>query len=104
VTFATDSIPAIFGITRDTFLIYTSNAFAILGLRALYFLLAGLLDYLRYLEIGLAAVLLFIGGKMVVEPWWKMSVQGSLGVVAGLLVVTVAASVLAGRKVQGEEK
>jgi tellurite resistance protein TerC len=104
VTFATDSIPAIFGITRDTFLIYTSNAFAILGLRALYFLLAGLLDYLRYLEIGLSAVLLFIGGKMVVEPWWKMSVQGSLGVVAGLLVVTVAASVLAGRKVRGEEK
>jgi tellurite resistance protein TerC len=104
VTFATDSIPAIFGITRDTFLIYTSNAFAILGLRALYFLLAGLLDYLRYLEIGLAAVLVFIGGKMVVEPWWKMSVEGSLGVVAGLLLVTVAASVLAGRKVQGEEK
>jgi predicted tellurium resistance membrane protein TerC len=52
----------------------------------------------------LAAVLLFIGGKMVVEPWWKMSVAGSLGVVAGLLVVTVAASVLAGRKLQGEEK
>jgi tellurite resistance protein TerC len=104
VTFALDSIPAIFGITRDTFLIYTSNAFAILGLRALYFLLAGLLDYLRYLEIGLAAVLVFIGGKMVVEPWWKISVGGSLGVVAGILVVTVVASVLAGRKVEEKEK
>jgi tellurite resistance protein TerC len=100
VTFALDSIPAIFGITRDAFLIYTSNAFAILGLRSLYFLLAGLLDYLRYLEIGLSAVLLFIGGKMVVEPWWKISVGGSLAVVAGILMVTVLASVLAGRKIE----
>jgi tellurite resistance protein TerC len=104
VTFAVDSIPAIFGITRDAFLIYTSNAFAILGLRALYFLLTGLLDYLRYLEIGLAAVLIFIGGKMVVEPWWKISVAASLGVVGGLLLVTVLASVLAGKKMETLEK
>lgn len=104
LTFAVDSIPAIFGITRDAFLIYTSNAFAILGLRSLYFLLAGLLDYLRYLEIGLAAILIFIGAKMVVEPWWKISVAASLAVVGGLLLITVLASVLSGKKVETLEK
>ncbi len=69
VTFAVDSIPAIFGITRDAFIVYTSNVFAILGLRALYFLLADILDYFRYLGIGLALVLMFVGAKMVAEPW-----------------------------------
>ena len=69
VTFAVDSIPAIFGITRDAFIVYSSNVFAILGLRALYFLLADVLDYFRYLGIGLALVLMFIGGKMIAEPW-----------------------------------
>ena len=69
VTLAIDSIPAIFGITRDAFIVYTSNVFAILGLRALYFLLAGFLNRLRYLTVGLAFVLSFIGGKMIVEPW-----------------------------------
>src|SRR5437660_2975015 len=82
VTFAVDSIPAIFGITRDTFIVYTSNVFAILGLRALYFLLADILEYFRYLSIGLAAVLIFLGGKMIADPWVHISVTMSLGIVA----------------------
>jgi tellurite resistance protein TerC len=98
VTFAVDSIPAIFGITRDAFIVYTSNVFAILGLRALYFLLADILDYFRYLGIGLALVLIFIGGKMAAEPWWHVSVKLSLTVVAGILAVTILMSLLAGPK------
>jgi tellurite resistance protein TerC len=98
VTFAVDSIPAIFGITRDAFIVYSSNVFAILGLRALYFLLADILDYFRYLGIGLALVLIFIGAKMVAEPWWHASVGFSLAVVAGILLLTMGISVLAGPK------
>ena len=98
VTFAVDSIPAIFGITRDPFIVYTSNVFAILGLRALYFLLADLLDYLRYLGYGLAAVLMFIGSKMLAEPWLHISVHVSLTVVAGILLLATLFSLLAGRR------
>ncbi len=101
VTFAVDSIPAIFGITRDAFIVYSSNVFAILGLRAMYFLLADILDYFRYLGIGLAVVLLFIGVKMVAEPWWHVSVKLSLAVVAGVLLVTMLISLLAGPRKQG---
>jgi tellurite resistance protein TerC len=100
VTLAVDSIPAIFGITRDAFIVYSSNVFAILGLRAMYFLLADILDYFRYLGIGLAIVLLFIGVKMVAEPWWHVSVKLSLAVVAGVLLVTMLISLLAGPKKQ----
>jgi tellurite resistance protein TerC len=98
VTFATDSIPAIFGITRDPFIVYTSNVFAIMGLRSLYFLLADLLQYLRYLTIGLALVLAFIGVKMVFEPWWHMSILVSLAVVGSILLVTILLSIWAGPK------
>lgn len=101
VTFALDSIPAIFGITQDAFIVYTSNVFAILGLRALYFLLADLLEYFRYLGMGLAAVLIFIGGKMVGEPWVHIPVAVSLGIVAGLLTVALLLSVLGRRKSRG---
>ena len=101
VTFAVDSIPAIFGITRDAFIVYSSNVFAILGLRALYFLLADILDYFRYLGIGLALVLLFIGAKMVLDPWWHISVKFSLAVVAGVLLATMLISLLAGPKKLG---
>jgi len=94
VTFAVDSIPAIFGITRDPFIVFTSNVFAILGLRALYFLLAGVLDKFAYLKIALALVLIFIGGKMIVEPWLHISVGISLGVVMGMLAIAVIASLL----------
>lgn len=96
VTFAVDSIPAIFGITRDPFIVYSSNVFAILGLRALYFLLADVLDYFHYLGIGLALVLLFIGAKMVAEPWVHISVVLSLGVVGGILLLAMLISLFTG--------
>jgi tellurite resistance protein TerC len=98
VAFAVDSIPAIFGITRDPFIVYTSNVFAILGLRALYFLLVGLLDYFRYLGIGLALILIFIGVKLIAEPWVHISVSYSLGVVGMLLLLTIVLSWWAGPK------
>jgi len=101
VLFAVDSVPAIIGITEDRFLVFTSNIFAILGLRALYFLLAGVMDLFRYLHYGLSAVLVFIGLKMVIEfaevgiaiPVWV-----SLLTVAAILSVSILASVLAQRR------
>ena len=80
--FALDSVPAVFGITRDPFLVYTSNVCAILGLRAFYFLLAGALPFFRYLNVGISAVLIFIGGKMLAEPWLHVPTRVSLAVVA----------------------
>jgi tellurite resistance protein TerC len=94
ITLAVDSIPAIFGITHDAFIVYTSNVFAILGLRAIYFLLAGALRRLRYLTVGLSGVLVFIGAKMIAEPWIDVPVLISLGVVAGILLVALIASLL----------
>ncbi|HKV24846.1 MAG TPA: TerC family protein [Candidatus Acidoferrum sp.] len=94
ITLAVDSIPAIFGVTRDPFIVYTSNVFAILGLRAMYFLLAGVLGRLRYLTAGLAVVLMFIGAKMIVEPWVHISIELSLAIVAGLLLLALGASLL----------
>jgi tellurite resistance protein TerC len=94
VTFAVDSIPAVFGVTHDPFIVYTSNVFAILGLRAMYFLLAGVLDRLRSLDQGLAFVLMFIGAKMLAERWVHIPVQISLGVVAGILLTSLVASLL----------
>src|SRR5882757_1553710 len=98
VTFAVDSIPAVFGITRDPFIVFTSNVFAILGLRALYFLLAAVLEKLAYLKVGLALVLIFVGAKMIAEPWLKISVELSLGIVIGMLLLTVLLSLLAKKK------
>ena len=98
VTFAVDSIPAVFGITRDPFIVFTSNVFAILGLRALYFLLAAVLEKLEYLKVGLALVLIFVGAKMIAEPWLKISVGLSLGIVIGMLLLTVLLSLLAKKK------
>jgi len=95
VTLAVDSIPAVFGITRDPFIVYTSNVLAILGLRALYFLLAGILDRLRFLDEGLAVVLVFIGGKMIGDPWLDIPVHISLAVVGGVLLIALVASVIA---------
>jgi tellurite resistance protein TerC len=90
-----DSIPAIFAITRDAFIVYTSNVFAILGLRAFYFLLAGILPYFRYLSTGLSVVLIFIGAKMMVANWLHIPTSLSLGVVAAVLAAAVIASVAA---------
>lgn len=94
VSLAVDSIPAVFGITHDPFIVYTSNVFAILGLRAMYFLLAGVLNRLRYLTVGLSFVLLFIGGKMVSDHWIDIPDHISLLIVASILFVALAASLL----------
>jgi tellurite resistance protein TerC len=94
VVFAVDSIPAIFGVTRDPFIVFTSNVFAILGLRSLYFLLASAMDRFHLLKYGLGAVLLFVGGKMVAGAWVEVPVTLSLGVVAFLLFASVTASLL----------
>jgi tellurite resistance protein TerC len=92
VVFATDSIPAIFAITRDPFIVFTSNIFAILGLRALYFVLRGMMDRFRYLKLGLASVLIFVGGKMVAEDVLPIDVVTSLVVILGLVGLSIAAS------------
>ncbi len=94
VVFAVDSIPAIFAITTDPFIVFTSNIFAILGLRALYFVLAGMMDRFRYLKIGLGLVLAFVGVKMLLADAVKLPVAVSLGVIALLLGGSIAASLL----------
>lgn len=103
VLFAVDSIPAIFGVTNDTFIVYTSNVMAILGLRALYFALAGLLEYFHYLNYGLATVLIFIGGKMLLEHWVSLDIAVELGVIGAVLATSVLASVAFPKKVKTEE-
>ncbi|MCL6650076.1 MAG: DUF475 domain-containing protein, partial [Chloroflexi bacterium] len=92
--FAVDYIPAIFAITDDPFLVYTSNVFAILGLRSLYFVLAGVVHRFVYLKTGLAAVLVFIGAKMLLTDIYKVPTLLSLLVVASILTVAVGASLL----------
>ncbi len=103
VIFAVDSIPAIFAVTRDPFIVYTSNIFAILGLRAMYFLLAGIMDRFRYLKPGLALVLVFVGVKMLVSEVYKIPIGVSLGVVVGILAAAIGASlVVTGRERRAE--
>ena len=92
IIFATDSIPAIFAVTRDPFIVYTSNICAVLGLRALYFLLAGVVDKFVYLKLGLSLVLIFIGGKMLLEPFVHLPIVASLGVVGAVLAASILAS------------
>jgi tellurite resistance protein TerC len=94
VVFAVDSIPAIFGVTRDPFIVFTSNIFAILGLRALYFLLADLMNRFHYLSTGLGLVLAFVGAKMVASAWVQVPIELSLGVIVVLLAGSVLASFL----------
>jgi tellurite resistance protein TerC len=98
LVFAVDSIPAIFAITTDPFIVFTSNIFAILGLRALYFLLADVADRFHLLKYGLAMVLTFIGSKMLVMPWYHVPVQASLAIVAVLIGASVIASLFVTRK------
>jgi tellurite resistance protein TerC len=92
LVFAVDSIPAIFAVTTDPFIVFTSNIFAIMGLRALYFLLADMADRFHLLKYGLAIVLVFIGGKMLVMPWFHMPVQWSLAVVGTIIAMSVLLS------------
>jgi tellurite resistance protein TerC len=94
VVFAVDSIPAVFGVTRDVFIVYTSNIFAVLGLRALTFLVARLVQRLRYLKVGLALVLAFVGGKMLIADRYRISDLVSLLVVAGLITFAALLSLL----------
>lgn len=90
--FAVDSIPAIFAVTTDPFIVYTSNVFAILGLRSLFFVISGVMDKFHYLKIGLALVLIFVGVKMSIVHFYKIPILVSLGVVAGLLGGSIVAS------------
>lgn len=92
VLFAVDSIPAIFAVTRDTFLVFTSNAFAILGLRSLYFVLAGAMHRFTYLKVGLAAVLVFVGAKMLLSEVYTIPIWLSLTVIAATLGAAIGAS------------
>jgi tellurite resistance protein TerC len=103
--FAVDSVPAVFSVTRKAFIVFTSNVFAILGLRSMYFLLVGALGYFRYLKIGLSVVLAFIGAKMLLDPhnhppqWFQTEIptSTSLLVVAAILLISVALSITAAR-------
>jgi tellurite resistance protein TerC len=97
IMFAIDSVPAILAITTDTFIVFTSNAFAIMGLRSLYFLLAGLIDRFEYLKYGLAALLAFAGLKMLLSDVVHLDVWVSLGIIVAILVVSVVVSLLATR-------
>lgn len=97
VVFAVDSIPAIFAITRDPFIVFTSNVFAILGLRALYFLLAGVMGMFRYLDEGLALILCFIGVKMLISDFYHIPIGLSLGVVVLILAIAIVVSLIAAR-------
>jgi tellurite resistance protein TerC len=96
--FAVDSVPAIFAVTDDPFIVYTSNVFAILGLRSLYFLLAGVMGLFCYLRYGLGSVLSFVGMKMVLADIYKIPIGISLGVIVGLLGLSILASLLFPRK------
>lgn len=107
VIFAADSIPAVFAITRDPFIVYTSNVFAVLGLRALYFVLSGMLDKFRYLKFGLSLVLIFIGGKMVYNypsEWPDLPTEWALIITAMLIFGSIIASLIRNRFPDKDEK
>ena len=94
VIFAIDSVPAILAISNDPFIVYTSNIFAILGLRALYFALAGVMKMFHYLKYGLAFILSFVGVKMLVAHYYKINIEVSLGIIAGVLLISILASII----------
>jgi tellurite resistance protein TerC len=94
VIFAIDSIPAILAITRDAFIVYTSNVFAILGLRALYFALSGLITLFHYLNYGLAVILMFVGAKMLASHYYDLPVTITLAVIAAVLAISIGASLI----------
>jgi len=110
--FAIDSVPAVFSVTQDAFIVFTSNVFAILGLRSMYFLLAGALRYFRHLTIGISAVLVFIGVKMLVDPhhrepkWFQVDLPASVSlmVVAAILLISIVLSVTAAAREKAQAK
>lgn len=95
--FAIDSVPAALAVTPDLFLVYTSNIFAVMGLRALYFLLAGSVLQFKYLKTGISAVLVFIGAKLIAQHWFKFPVAWSLAIIGGTLAVAIGASIVSER-------
>lgn len=100
VMFAVDSIPAILAVTTDPFIVYTSNVFALMGLRSIFFALAGLMRIFHYLRHGLVVVLTFVGIKMLIQDWMKIPIGWSLGVIAAVLAISMAASTIFTRKVE----
>ncbi len=98
LVFAVDSIPAVFAITRDPFIVWSSNIFAILGLRAMYFLLAKMVEELHLLKYGIALILVYVGAKMMVEPWLEIPAGISLGVILGIILVFSAISIYSARR------
>jgi tellurite resistance protein TerC len=100
LVFAVDSIPAIFGVTQDSFIVFTSNIFAILGLRSLYFLLAAVVDRFYLLKYGLAVILTFVGAKMLGEKFFEIDIIVSLAIILGVLATSIAASIIWPRKDQ----
>jgi tellurite resistance protein TerC len=102
--FAVDSVPAIFAITQDPFIIYTSNVFAILGLRSLYFLLAGVIHKFHYLQVGLSVVLIFVGTKMVLSDIYKVPIALSLGVIGLALSLSVVASLMFPKELEAHDR
>lgn len=96
--FAVDSIPAIFAVTRDPFIVFTSNVFAIMGLRSLFFAVAGVMGLFHYLKIGLSVILCFIGVKMFIQHWYKLPIEVALGVIVGVLALSILASVVFKKK------
>lgn len=104
IVFAVDSIPAILAVSREPFIVFSSNAFAILGLRALYFLLAGMAGRFRYLNLGLGVILAFVGVKMLIAEWYHMPIWLSLTVIGVVLTVTIVASLRAERREIDEDE
>lgn len=98
LVFAVDSIPAVLAISKDPFIVYTSNVFAILGLRSLYFALSSIINYFRYLKFGLSAILFFVGVKMCISGVYKMPIGISLGILVAILALSVVASILIPQK------
>jgi tellurite resistance protein TerC len=106
LVFAVDSIPAIFGVTTNRFIVFTSNVFAILGLRSLYFVLAEAIDYFRYLKVGLSIVLAFIGAKMLLDPhgrdeeWYQVDIATSVSLltVGAIILTSITLSVTVARR------
>ena len=98
--FAVDSIPAIFAVTTDPFIVFTSNVFAILGLRSLYFVLAGVVDQFHYLKLGLSAVLTFVGVKMLASEWYKLPTAISLLIIVAILGIAIIASLIRARRLE----
>jgi tellurite resistance protein TerC len=102
LVFAIDSIPAIFAVTNDPFIVYSSNVFAVLGLRALFFLLAGMLDKFHYLKAAVALILVFVGIKMLISGWIHLPISLSLGVIVGTLLVAILMSISRANRIEAE--